>query len=88
MTHTAPITPAPCAPRTPICFDTPTVDTTPVRDRRPALLPPCPTEDSLKGPCLWDARLQGNGKGKSFIITATGMLIYLDGSNLEVDPAS
>jgi hypothetical protein len=78
MAHTAPITPAPCAPRTPICFDTPTINTTGVDDRRPALLPPCPTEDSLKGPCLWAARIHGKGKGRSFIITSKGALVYLD----------
>jgi hypothetical protein len=53
-------------------------------------LPPCPTEDATAvRPCLWDAATRGNHKGRSFIITRNGMLIYLDGGNLPpIDPQS
>ena len=36
---------------------------------------PCKTEDS-KGPCYWDARKHGNGKGRSFTVTKDGRVIY------------
>jgi len=31
-------------------------------------LRPCVTEDD-SGPCRWDARVQGNGRGRSFTVT-------------------
>lgn len=39
-------------------------------------LPPCPTEDSEN--CVWDAEVQGNGQGRSFIRLG-GVTRYLDG---------
>lgn len=36
---------------------------------------PCATEDST-GPCYWDATRQGNGKGRSFTVTADGKVHY------------
>lgn len=40
-------------------------------------LPACPTEDS--DDCYWDARLHGNGAGRSFV-TVDGVTLYSDGS--------
>lgn len=34
-------------------------------NHNPAYLPPCPTEDSMN--CFWDATLQGNHQGQSFV---------------------
>lgn len=39
-------------------------------------IPPCPTEDS-PGLCVWDAEHQGNGKGRSFLVTEDDRVIYL-----------
>lgn len=36
---------------------------------------PCKTEDS-NGPCYWNARKRGNGKGKSFVIHKNGDVEY------------
>jgi len=36
----------------------------------------CPTEDS-EGPCWWDADIQGNGTGVSFLVTKNGDVYYL-----------
>lgn len=36
---------------------------------------PCATEDS-PGPCYWDARIHGNGKGRSFIVHADQSVEY------------
>lgn len=33
--------------------------------KEPAHLPPCATEDATN--CIWDAKTQGNGEGRSFI---------------------
>ncbi|QFG25415.1 hypothetical protein [Actinomadura sp. WMMB 499] len=38
--------------------------------------PPCVTEDS-PGPCYWDAEIQGNGEGRSFLVHADGTVQYL-----------
>lgn len=35
----------------------------------------CATEDS-QGPCIWDADVDGNGHGRSFIVTDTQRVIY------------
>lgn len=40
-------------------------------------LEPCATEDSDN--CYWDAELQGNGEGRSFV-TIDGHVYYLDGA--------
>lgn len=39
-----------------------------------AMLPPCPTEDSVS--CYWDASTRGNGEGRSFIAHADGSVTY------------
>jgi len=36
---------------------------------------PCQTEDA-EGPCYWDARVQGNGQGQSFTVTADQEVLY------------
>lgn len=38
-------------------------------------MPLCPTEDSTA--CLWDAAIQGNGEGRSFIVDANERVTYL-----------
>lgn len=38
--------------------------------------PPCATEDA-PGPCYWDAQVQGNGEGRSFLVHANGTVQYL-----------
>lgn len=43
-------------------------------------LPPCPTEDSSN--CYWDATVQGDGNGMSFI-DIDGTAYYTDGTILE-----
>lgn len=35
---------------------------------------PCPTEDSVG--CYWDAHEQGNGVGRSFVVTPEGEVHY------------
>lgn len=40
-------------------------------------LRPCEAEDSA-GPCFWDADTRGNGEGRSFIVSAGGLVTYLD----------
>jgi hypothetical protein len=43
-----------------------------------ALFGLCPTEDSFN--CVWDARIQGNGEGISFLYVGTedvGLLLLL-----------
>lgn len=42
----------------------------------PEDFPPCPTEDS-SGPCFWDAKTQGNGKGRSFWVLADGTVAHV-----------
>jgi hypothetical protein len=37
-----------------------------------SLFPPCPTEDSSW--CGWDAAVQGNGRGQSFIALGSTVL--------------
>ena len=49
-------------------------------DMRPgADYPNCVSEDGGNGTvdCIWDARHQGNGIGRSFIHTRTGRVIYI-----------
>lgn len=36
---------------------------------------PCETEDAV-GPCYWDAAVQGNGQGRSFVVTDDGEVFY------------
>lgn len=36
---------------------------------------PCKFEDSTN--CIWDAKHQGNGKGKSFKVSPSGKITYL-----------
>lgn len=36
-------------------------------DNERMVLRPCKHEDST-GPCIWDARKRGNGKGRSFVV--------------------
>lgn len=36
---------------------------------------PCASEDSA-GPCYWDASRQGNGQGRSFVITDDNEVFY------------
>jgi hypothetical protein len=43
---------------------------TPTTDR------PCSTEDAV-GPCFWDAKTQGNGKGLSFWILENGTVAHV-----------
>jgi hypothetical protein len=83
---TATATVAGCAASAPSVVPTVTRTVHPVS----RTLPPCPTEDSTAvRPCLWDAATRGNHKGRSFIITRNGMLVYLDGGNLPpIDPQS
>lgn len=38
--------------------------------------PPCVTEDST-GRCVWDARHLGNGTGRSFVVRASGRVVYV-----------
>lgn len=40
-----------------------------------ASVPACAQEDS-PGPCFWDAKTQGNGKGRSFFVDAAGNVYY------------
>lgn len=49
-----------------------------------ALLPACPTDEGpdvarSARPCLWDADRQGNGTGRSYVVTRSGRVVYLDG---------
>lgn len=39
--------------------------------------PACESEDQEYGPCLWDARVAGNGVGESFIVEEDGSVSYL-----------
>lgn len=39
-----------------------------------ALPTPCPTEDSTG--CTWDSTTQGNGTGRSFTTSVTGVVSY------------
>lgn len=39
--------------------------------------PACESEDQEYGPCLWDARVMGNGSGESFIVEEDGSVSYL-----------
>lgn len=39
--------------------------------------PACESEDQEYGPCLWDARTMGNGRGRSFIVEEDGSVSYL-----------
>lgn len=39
--------------------------------------PACESEDQEYGPCLWDARTMGNGRGRSFIVEEDGSISYL-----------
>lgn len=41
-----------------------------------AIAPSCPTEDS-PGFCAWNAQIQGNGTGQSFVVIGDNVL-YLD----------
>lgn len=45
----------------------------------PVVVPdtPCESEDQEYGPCLWDARTMGNGRGRSFIVEEDGSVSYL-----------
>ena len=43
---------------------------TPTTDR------PCSTEDAV-GPCFWDAKTQGNGKGLSFWVLENGTVAHV-----------
>lgn len=45
----------------------------------PAPLPACQTEDSVN--CHWDAKTQGNGRGRSFTVDANGTVTYDDGGD-------
>lgn len=36
---------------------------------------PCEREDSV-GPCYWDATRDGNGRGKSFVVTDDNEVFY------------
>jgi hypothetical protein len=36
---------------------------------------PCAHEDGA-GPCYWNARKRGNSKGRSFIVTTDGDVLY------------
>ena len=40
----------------------------------------CPTEDYVPtgAPCVWNAALQGNGGGRSFVAFEDGSVSYLD----------
>ena len=38
---------------------------------------PCRNDEPVGGPCVWDARHQGNGTGKSFRVTRSGTVIFL-----------
>lgn len=37
---------------------------------------PCASEDAA-GPCVWDARHMGNGEGRSFVVRASGRVVYV-----------
>lgn len=39
--------------------------------------PACESEDQEYGPCLWDARSMGNGRGRSFVVEEDGSVSYL-----------
>lgn len=39
--------------------------------------PACESEDQEYGPCLWDARTMGNGRGRSFVVEEDGSVSYL-----------
>lgn len=39
--------------------------------------PACESEDQEYGPCLWNARTMGNGRGRSFIVEEDGSVSYL-----------
>jgi hypothetical protein len=41
-----------------------------------SILPPCPTEDANM--CTWDASVQGNKSGTSFIALTDDFVIFLD----------
>lgn len=38
--------------------------------------PACKGEDG-PGPCVWDGRHQGNGEGRSYIVTRKGRILYI-----------
>lgn len=40
-------------------------------------LPPCPSEDSGVN-CMWDAKVQGNGTGRSFWVDSNEQVHYLE----------
>lgn len=45
----------------------------------PPTLPPCLSDDgSGPTPCVWDARVQGNWQGSSFIIGGDGSVTYME----------
>lgn len=59
---------------------------TPAQSSHVRTLPACPTDEGADGQanrgCVWDARAQGNGQGRSFVIrrdadAAHGTLIYV-----------
>lgn len=45
---------------------------------RAVSMPACEMEDSA-GPCYWDARTLGNGKGTSFYVTPNDRVVYVKG---------
>lgn len=42
----------------------------------------CESEDA-SGPCVWDAQVQGNGHGESFVVDRFGNVAYLGGGDNE-----
>lgn len=51
-----------------------------------AYLPPCPTEDSTN--CYWDATVQGNGLGQSFVdINGTAHYVTVPENHYILDAA-
>ncbi len=46
-------------------------------DNSTPTVPACASEDQEIGPCFWDAKTRGNGKGTSFLLTAEGEIYYL-----------
>ena len=40
------------------------------------VLRPCAEEDSA-GPCYWNAATRGNGRGRSFLVTKSGAVVYV-----------
>jgi hypothetical protein len=39
---------------------------------------PCESEDQQVGPCYWNAKVRGNGQGRSFFVDADGNITYLE----------